>query len=480
MILKLLKAEFCRFEEAFKSLRVRIKIENEYVEAPTGTDNQVSAKITNNLGMEYDLATWAETITDTTEKLVKEFDLNGVTFLDGKLQLTVGTHTLEISIGSFTKSITFKVVPISVKRLRDQYLLGINLEANATLVLQQPLKRITGVEVEEVSNDTRVGVKELVWDATDKTLSYDNGEPVEIIDDQEEYIIQNFMSTAAGDGDYLTITVEDFDELPEVHVTESVVIDTKNFLLADFQKWIETAWSYVTATVINTGIEPIYYSSDESEKAAYLDPVDLLPKNYSRTRNMTFEFPVNLLKHVVELWAVHFTNNSSKINISTERVKSKRDGTVSVLSFPFHGTTVGNLATLGLAGMFDKTIYANSHHGARNPVKNFWHGKVVAGIDEEDLRNTAIDVIAKIATIGILNIAGSAKDAGVSSTSFSVSGISASKTLTSSAMYGIYSAPIDMIQKSLGVGNSTKDEVKNGLITILKRKVEGGGMSFKY
>jgi len=280
--IKFLKAEFCRFEENFKNLKVRVKIADVW---DVGEDNIFTAKIISFLGMEYELTDWTETIIETTTKLVKEYDLNLVTFDLGDdceidLPLNIGKHTLSVNINDTTTTAEFDVVPITVQSIKNQYMLGVNLESRVELVLQQDLRKITGV----------------------KTLQWDNGEPIEISDDYIEYHLLNYMSTpGVVDGDFIKIEVEDIDSLPATDQTELVIVDVKKYSLSDYQYWINNGYRVVMETIIMSDIEPTLYSSDKTLGYKYLDPVMNKPKGYSETTNVSFEFAVNLLQDIVEL-----------------------------------------------------------------------------------------------------------------------------------------------------------------------------------
>jgi len=155
---------------------------------------------------------------------------------------------------------------------------------------------------------------------------------------------------------------------------------------------------------------------------------------------------------------------TEKVNIDLGRIEHSTDGRIVVRGFPGHVGIAGNTATIGLSGLWDRTIYANNQHGARNKTKNFWQGTVVAGIPDTDkgLRDLALDISAKIGAMDLLIQAGLGKGAGIASEN------------------SLYSGIILDLQKRLGVGRATKDEQKNGLVASLKRKIEGGSMSFKY
>ena len=477
----ILKSEFCLYEENTKTLKIRLKFPSI---VPPDTDDFLpsqilSAKIVTYHGFEYILP-WNEVVQIAQTKIIKQIDLTTVTFLDGDLPLGIGEHILEVTYGIDVQLIRFKVVPITVESIKAQYMLGIELQSKAELVFQQDLRKITGVNVLQISRETPVGSKELIWDAANSTLQWDNGEQVVISDDYTEYHLSNYMSVPGiTDGDYIKVEIEDIDDLPVADQTEEVLVDVKKYEIEEYQYWINNGYRVVTESIIMTDIEPTLYSSDKSLTGyKYLDPVMNMPKNFSETKNISFEFAINQLQEVIELWAHH--RGAEKVNIDLERVEHSTDGQIVVRGFPNFAGIGGNMSTIGLAGLWDRTIYSKNHPGARNKTKNFWQGTVIAGIKEKGLRELVLDVAAKIAAIDLLIQAGLGKGAGISSRSFSVGGINSAYTTTESAENSLYSGIILDLQKRLGTGRATKDEQRNGLIASLKRKIEGGSMSFKY
>lgn len=490
MEIKFLKAEFCRFEENFKTLKVRIKINNLY---DRDKDNIFTAKIVTSIidpenapaKLEYPLTTWTEVVSESTTKLIKEYDLNLVTFLDGKLPLNIGKHNLEVSLNGSVDIEEFSVVPMTVQTMKSKYLLGIELQSRVELVLQQELRLITGVEVTQISNDTPVGAKELVWNAADSTLQWDNGEPVLITDEYFEYRILNYMSTpGVTDGDYITVLIEDIDNLPAEDKTEVVIVDVKNYDVDDYQYWIQNGVDTLVQTIIQTEIEPTLYSSDKDLGYKYLDPVMDIPKSKSESSNYSFDLPVNMLQSIVELWAAYY-GSESRINISNKVLSFTADGRVVLRSWP-GGFTSGRAAsgsvtaTIGLSGKWDRTIHAKSGPGDRNKTQNFWNATIISGISDKNLRTLAIDVSARISSIMILLQAGLGKGAGIASRSFSVGGISSSFSTTESAENSLYSGVLTDLQRGLGVGKSSASEQRVGLINQLRNKVLGDSLGFKF
>jgi len=486
--IKFLKPEFCRFETAYKDLKVRIKIIDIY---DVLQDNIFTAKIITFLGMEYDLTTWTETITDSTTKLTKEYDLNNVVFdlganVDIDLPLNIGKHTLQVSINGVTASAEFSVVPISVANITAQYLLGVDLVSNTTLQIQQELRKITGVEITEISKETTVGAMEIVWNFTNKTLQWNNGEPVVISDDYTDYILTDYMTTPSVEGgDYIRVTIEDMDLLPAQNEVEVVLVDIKKYQNSEYQYWINNAFRIVAETLIMTDIEPRLYSSDKDLVKLgykYLNPVMDIPKPYSETSDMSFEFPVNMLQGIIELWGKYkgTGQGDSKIAIDMQRVEFSTDGQVVVRGFPFGMIVAGNTVTLGLPGIWNRTIYSKNNYGDRNKVKNFWNGTVIAGITDPEIQSMALDVISKIAAIDIYVQSGLGRSGGIASRSFSVGGISSSYNTVESAENSLLSSSIIELHRILGSGTATKDQQRIGLISRLIEKIMGGSMIFKY
>ena len=469
MILKLLKKEYCLEENGQYTLKARV--------TPEGETGFLTGTITNKNGFVASLS-WNITITDNT-KQKPTYDLSALAFVVGNsktIGLTIGKHTLTVDINGTSESLDFWIVPITVKRIKDQYLLGIELEAQAKLVFQQDLRTITGVELLEISSDTMVGVKELVYDFTNKTLQWDNGIAVVISDDFDEYRLTDYLcEPGIMDGNYITIRVEDIDDLPQTDITESVIVDIFRWSQDDFMKCISDAHDYICNSEIWTQLYPDYYSHDRADNAIYLDPSDMLPSSLSTSRFERFELAVNLLIELVELKIHPYANFTSVIDLEWTEIKD--DGRIEVRGYSISAAGQGHSSFY--SGQWDKTIYADFRRGQRNRVKNYWQAKAIAGINDKQLRTTCIDVIAKIALLNMYVWAASGKDQGIASRSFSASGISSSYTTTSSAEYGVYSANIAEISKYLGLGNVTADQKKNGILGKLKTQIEGGSFSFK-
>jgi hypothetical protein len=481
-----LKSEFCRFEDNFKDLQVRIKISDVW---DVGEDNIFTAKIYNIHGMEYVIEDWEEVITDTTTKLIKEYDLNLVTYIienceDDPLPLNIGKNTLEVNINDTTVSAEFDLVAVTVDSIKSQYLLGVDLTARTELVFVQDLRQITGVEVLSISKETPVGAKEITWNFTDQTLQWDWGEPVLISDQYLEYTLPNHMASEPGlsDGDYIKVKIDDVANLPGESITETVLVDVKEYSNSDYQYWINNGLRVLTETIIMTAIEPTLYSTDKSLGYKQMQPVSDVPKRYSETSNYSFELPVNMLQCIVQLWAKYYLSDSpAYIDVST--LTHTEDGRVVFRKYPYGFQTAvsgSSHTVIGLAGLYDRTVYSEAWHGARNKTMNYWHSTVIAGLNDKELQSLALKIVGTISAIDLLLIAGLGKGAGISSRSFSVGGISSSFQTTESPENSVFSAYVTTFQQTLGIGRATKDQQKIGLINQIKNKVLGGAMGFKY
>lgn len=469
MKLKLLKKEYCLEEDGQFTLKVRVTPEGE-----TGT---LTGTVTNKNDITTALS-WNFPVTDNTKQKPTE-DLSTLSFVVGNsktIGFTVGKHTLTVAINGTTETAEFWIVPITVKRIRNQYLLGIELEAQAKLTFQQDLRLITGVEPLEISSDTMVGVKELVFDFTNQTLQWDNGLPVTISDDFDEYRLTDYLcEPGIMDGNYITVRVEDIDDLPQADQTEPVIVDIFRWSTDDYMKCISDAHDYVCNSEIWTQLYPDYYSHDRDDNAIYLPTADMDPSSLSESRFERFELAVNLLIDLVELNIHPYANFTSVIDLEWTEIKD--DGRIEVRGYSISAAGQGH--STFYSGHWDKTIYADFRRGQRNIVRNYWQAKAIAGITDSQLRITCIDVIAKVALLNMYVWAASGKDQGIASRSFSTSGVSSSYMTTSSAEYGVYSANIAEVSKQLGVGNVTADQKKNGLLGKLKTQIEGGSFMFK-
>jgi len=468
MKLKLLKKEYCLEEDGQHTLKVRV--------TPEGEVGQLTGKITNKNGFEAPLS-WNIAITDNTKQKPTE-DLSSINFTIGvgSIGFTVGKHKLSVTINTTTVEVYFWVVPITVKRIRNQYLLGIELEAQSKLVFQQELRLITGVELLEISSDSTTGLKDLVYNFTNKTLQWDNGLPIVISDDYDEYRLTDYLcEPGVMDGNYITVRVEDFDDLPQADQTESVIVDIFRWDTDDYMKCISDAHAYVCNSEIWTQLYPDYYSYDRADNAIYMEPADLKPRSLSASKYERVSFAVNQLIQLIDLKVHPYKDVYFSVNL--DWVEIKDDGRIEIRGYSSQAGGQGTSAYY--AGRWDKTIYADFRHGQKNPVQNYWNAKAIAGITDEQLRITCIDVIAKVALLNMYIWAASGKDQGIASRSFSASGVSSSYATTSSAEYGVYSANIAELAKQLGVGNVTADQKKNGLLGKLKTQIEGGSFSWK-
>ena len=498
LAIKFLKFEFCRFEENFKTLKVRIKITNQW---DRDKENIFTAKIINKHGMEYPLTTWTEKIGENTTKLVKEYDLNNVFYTEQDIHdnmndnvtgaddtrpcipLNIGKNTLSININDTTTTAEFDLVPITVSSIKNQYLLGVDLQARTQLTVQQELRKITGVEITEISKDMTVGAKDFVWDVDNQTLQWDNGVPVTITDEFTEYKIFDYtMISGLGGGDYISIFVEDPADLPIVDVTETVLVDVKQFELSDFSFWIDNAYNHIAELITVTDVEPMLYSSDQdmvdSKNYKYLPPVQLVTKRYTRTQNFSFEFSVNMLQKVIELWG-HYSGDD-RVAIDTDRIELMEDGSIVVLGFPLGYGTGSGRSAIGFAGTIDRTLNAENYPGARNPTDNFWQGIVVSGVKEKSLQRLFLDTCGQIASLNLMIQSGLGRSGGIASQSFSVDGISSAMSTVESAENALLSSSILEISRIIGVGKATIEEKKHGTLAMLKNKISGGSMIFKY
>jgi len=489
LAITLLKPEFCRFEENFKTLKARIKLKNQF---DPNRENLFTAKIITGITdpsnpeskLEFPLTTWTQKIGDNTTKLIKEYDLNLVTFelenCDIDLPLNIGKHTLEVRINDQVETAEFDVVPVTVQSVKNQYMLGVDMVGNSELVLQQDLRKITGVEVLHISKETAVGSKEFTWNAKDQTLQWDFGAPVVISDDHMEYeIFDHMMEPSLAGGDYIKVNIEDIDNLPSINKTEVVLVDVKKYKNEEYQYWINTGLRVLTELMIMTDIEPTLYSSDKSLGYKYLDPVTNQPKSQSESSNITFEFATNMLQCVQRLWVHQRGISDVDLNVN-KHVELSTDGAVTVIGHPY-GRGSGNTA-IWSAGIWDRTLYAKNGHRDYNKVKNFWNATVVAGIPDSasELRLLSLDIISKLAAVDLYVQSGLGRGSGIASRSFSVGGISSSFNSVESAENALMSSSILEIQRKLGVGRATKDEQKTGLVQSLKTKILGGALSFKF
>ena len=92
-------------------------------------------------------------------------------------------------------------------------------------------------------------------------------------------------------------------------------------------------------------------------------------------------------------------------------------------------------------------------------IANYWRVGYITGFDYEDLPMDLLDIIGKLASIGLFNLLGDiVLGAGIASMSLGIDGLSQSINTTSSAENSAYSARIIMYKKEI---ESTLKQLKN-------------------
>ncbi|MCK5612931.1 hypothetical protein KAR91_64250, partial [Candidatus Pacearchaeota archaeon] len=243
------------------------------------------------------------------------------------------------------------------------------------------------------------------------------------------------------------------------------------------------AYEILVQTITMCPAEPTLYSSDKDLGYRYLDPVMDIPKSRTESSNYSFDLTVNMLQDILDLWAAYY-GSESRINISDKVISFTTDGRIVVRSWP-GGFTSGRAAsgsvtaTIGLSGKWDRTIHAKTGPGDRNKTQNFWNASVISGIKDDELRGVCLTIVGMIASMDLLIQAGLGLGSGIASRSFSVGGISSAWASTESAENSKFSGILLDMQKKLGIGRSTKDEQRVGLVNQVKNKVFGGSLGFK-
>lgn len=457
---KFLKNEFCIFEPErnFHILNWKQKLNDE-------EKGDISIKVVNPYGDEQVLS-----VSDGSQSKF-EVDLRELKFHEGDLGCIAGEYQLVITTkaNNIDHAYPFKVVLVTTERLKRQWCHGMTMYAYEQLWFKQPLKKITGVDLMEISSGTKPSTYTLSYDVENKTLSWNYGDPVDVSDtwDEDEFILYDAMLSQgdSSDGDYIKVRV-DSDELPTSSFSEPVIVDLKEFDQKSIQGFLKEAAAFVTQ-YIGALPQPDIYSTDKESKFRYVEPSDFNEPERPNSYNQTFLIG---LAQVQKLRKIHGKSLHGTYDVNLDHVDVTESGHATVKRS--YSMLFGSGNPLFMGGFHDRTIHSDHNSGGKNKMKHFWQFEVISGVEDPEIRQLMLDAIAAVATIKIMNIAGAAYKAGYSSESISRDGMTQSVSYTSSAMYGIYSAPIEEAKKYLGM-TENKQQTEYGLLVRLKKEVLG-------
>jgi len=341
----------------------------------------------------------------------------------------------------------FGINIVTAAQLRDTYLFGIDLQSSDVRMPKFQPRKVTGVEILEVSRNHPLSFYPLNYtvDAQGtKFLSWADGDLIEITDDYTQYLLP--CGEVEGSAEFIKVSA-DFYRMPTSGVKESLLIDEFEMTDDMIRSYISKATDslefhelqvYLEPTQLVTDIDvnDISFSDDGNSIVINTDydfittPVNFYPRSPGHWISIQFPFPQVI--DVTELYGA--VANTRVVHINYEWIEvSPKSGFAQLVPF-----------NTEIAFDFTGLIWVESLHSA-TPIPNFWHYNAVAGLRE--VPANILKMLGMTAAISILTVAGQAFRGGFSSQSISRDGVSESVSYTSSAIYGIYSATIEEFKK---------------------------------
>lgn len=362
----------------------------------------------------------------------------------------------------------FRVAVMTTDALEENWLLGATRRSNDDRSVRQQPSQITGVQVKEVSRNHPLDLfpLSLVYDKDDGVaggggpkpvrnvyLSWDDGELVKLETSiptgiQKQYALPNRQRK-----DYVIVQV-DPRYLPNTDTTEFLLIDRQLVKRQQLRDWLDAEVQWIEEVFLHVPVDPGVVVSDFSLRT--LSPgsgtnstAPILPENsdYDFKSSPASYYPPNAGHWInlrVPFWRpLHWDYLEGALE--TTRI-------VSVNTDWIHHGTAGFIELLpfnqSFAYHFIGLMYV---HAVRGPVglPSFWRYRYWAGIPDDTVPKTILDIIGMRVAVKGLAVLGQAFRGGFSSQSVSRDGVSESVGYTASAMYGIYSATIEEYKKRL-------------------------------
>jgi hypothetical protein len=440
--------EYSRFESDRKILGYTVSVTGTSLTNELITIELVKARRNRDVVVAYNTLSLTE---DTDGVYNGSFDLTKVVDIQEISKVRRGEYFLRATSVSdedvVGESSDFKISLITVNRLKNDYLFGIDLRAEMLGPLEQP-KVITGVTIFEVSKDhTQDWITLGYTIASDggggfiRTLSWCGGPQVKIVSGTHNYVLRKGNSA-----DWIRVKVSSVLDLPSSSTVEDILITSKEFddnkfrtIIDQSISWLEDMelFIFLEPTLVTTqpdlGVVPNESSIPVFVGADWDEVVNAVTyKAPSSGHWINFQLPYKPLIRFNSLYGI--VSSARVLDMNLEWVKThERSGFVELM--PFNQSSAFNF--LGLS-------WVQSIRGAID-LPNFWNFEALCGF--RDLPPILLEIIAKKAAIDILTFVGTAKRAGIASQSISRDGVSESVSYTASATSTIYSATIGEYKK---------------------------------
>lgn len=416
--------EYSRFEENRSRIHARIM--------PTPATGLVQEAVTITL-LRGTQAVSEQVVTldgDYPKGQIVEFDLNTITDADGIPLCTRGNYTIQAGQGEIQGATTVRVAIITAEGMRAGYCFGAPLYNYDILAPKKQPSLVTGVTIRKVSEKTKAGLYNLAYDQSAGTLTWSDGPAVTIGAGSTDEILPDSK------GNYIEVDIDQF-ELPAEDAAEAIVIDRKIMSDQAIRDEIDKAVAEVESTLLKVWVEPTrfatepYYSQGGYDRK--VEPIAYYANDFTQNALVWhLNMPLQQVIKVDEI--AGYIGNTVALQLANMAFSTNRKaGTVDVLPY---NSQYAYLYTF---------FVQMSIWGVRDVIAGFWRYHGIAGI--ERMEGDILKLIGLQAAIPLLTIAGQAYRGGFASESTSKDGVSVSKSYTSSASYGVYSASIEEYKK---------------------------------
>jgi len=416
--------EYSRFEDNRSKIRVRV------LPTPATGLTQELVTITLLRGTQAILQQSVTLNGDYPKGHIAEIDLNSILDAEGIPTCTRGEYTVQAEQEDILAAATVRVSIITVDGMRSGYCFGAPLFNYDTMAAKKQPTLVTGVTIRKVSERTKAGLYNLTYTKATSSLTWGDGTAVPIGANSTDEIIPDAK------GNYIEVDIDQF-ELPESDAAEAILVDREIMSDDTIRDEINKAVAEVENTLLKVWVEPIRFATEPFfSQGGYdrkVEPLAYYANDFTRNALVWhLNLPLQQLIKVEEISG--YIGNTVALQLANMAFTvNRKAGTVDVLPY---NSQYAHLYTF---------FVQLSIWGVRDVIAGFWRYSGVSGIERMD--GDIVKLIGLVAAIPILTIAGQAYRGGFSSESTSKDGVSVSKSYTSSASYGVYSASIEEYKK---------------------------------
>ena len=409
------KAEYSRLELARSVVRARV--------LPTPATGLTSEPVVVSL-QKRGVTIWSAPVTfsgDCSKGKIVEIDLKAIKDAAGDSHINRGDYTVTATQNAVEATASIRVSLITAQEMRRAYCQGLHLVAGTKLAPKRQPSVVTGVTIVDVSKGHKAGVVGLAYDASDKTLCWGEGVPIEIGDSENEILIDKR-------GNWVEVDIDPF-ELPELDAAEGILLAddslTDEFIRQEIEKATQEVEMRLKVFLEPTRIatEPYFSTPEQGEYFDYeASPVYYQPRDYNlRAGAWQLNLPYHQITNVREV--AGFIGNTKAMTISGGAVTANRkSGLLTVM--PYN-------SQYSFLYAFNATV---NFWGIRDFIPDFWRYKATAGI-QESTPGDVLKAVAMTAAIAVLTTAEQAYRAGITSESTSKDGVSHSRSFNAKGIY---------------------------------------------